>query len=140
MSETSTIDLGEDPGRTPRLITHKDVIGQFARYAVEQHPYGRPDGLFDLTDLLAEASKVWPDGVDSLRMWRVSGWREIEDWLRVTLKDYPVLTDWNTPRSGHTRQLVAVSRYWSTPAEHDFIDIDALLRNVAVAVWRHSGD
>lgn len=123
-----------------RLITHKEIIGWMAHCAIAQHPYGRPDGLFDVTDALAEASKAWPDGVPSLRMWRVDGWQTIEGWLRETLKDHPILTAWNTPRSGHTEQIVATSRFWQPRVEDDFIDIDALMRNVALLTWRHTDD
>lgn len=129
---------GDVPG--PRLITHQDVVGWMTHWAVRQHPYGRPDGMFDVTDRLSEASEGWPDGVPSLRMWRVSGYLEIEQWMREALKDHPVLTAWNTPRSGHTQQIVASSRYWTVKAEHDFIDIDALLRNVALSTWRRACD
>lgn len=132
---TALLDVGP-----PRLITHKDVIGWMAHWAVQQHPYGRPDGLFDITDAIAEASQSWPDGVSSLRMWRVAGWLEIERWLGEALKDHPVLTAWNTPHSGHTQQIVASSRYWGPKPEDDFIDIDALLRNVALSTWRRADD
>lgn len=127
--------LTEDDNQ-PRLITHQEVIGWMAHWAVRQHPYGRPDGLFDVTDALAEASESWPDGVPSLRMWRVSGWIEIERWMRAALKDHAVLAAWNAPRSGHTQQIVASSRYWGPKPDDDFIDIDALLRNVALSTWR----
>lgn len=129
----------EEEDTKPRLITHKDVIGQFAMWALRQHPYGRPDGLFDVTDAIEAAAKAWPDGIDSLKMWEVGSWQEIEDWLRQGLRDHPVLTAWNTPRSGHTQQIVSSSRFWAPKPEHDFIDIDALLRNVAMGVWREAG-
>lgn len=130
-----------DEDATPRLITHNDVVGWMAYYATVQHPYGRPEGLFDVTDAIEKASEPWSDGVSSLHMWRVSGWLEIERWLcDVALKDHPVLTAWNTPRSGHTQQIVATSRYWTVAQIDDFIDIDALLRNVALATWRRAND
>lgn len=124
----------------PRLITHKEVMGWMAHWALRQHPYDRPEGLFEVTDAIAEASKAWPDGVSTLRMWRVNEWLDIERWLREALKDHPVLAAWNTPRSGHTQQIVATSRYWGPKSEDDFIDIDALLRNVALSAWRGADD
>jgi hypothetical protein len=120
------------------LITHKEVIGQMALWAVRQHPYGRPDGLFEITDAIRKAAEAWPDGVPSLRMWRVGGWHEIEDWLRGALAEHPVLTAWNKPRSGHTVAVMFTSRYDRPKPENDFIDIDALLRNVALGVWREA--
>lgn len=123
----------------PRLITHQEVVGQLANWAIRQHPYGRPEGLFDLAEVISGASVMWPDGVSSLHMWKVTGSRQIEMWLRETLKDHPILTAWNTPRSGHTQQIVATSRYWGPKPEDDFIDIDALFMNVARSVWRAAG-
>lgn len=132
----ATITLTEDDTTRSRLITDNEVVGHFAMWAVRQHPYRRPDGLFDLCDLIMEKAKAWTDGVPTLRMWRVGGWPEIERWLKASLEGNPILVAWNTPRSGHTQQIVASSRYWGPKPEDDFIDIDALLRNVALGVWR----
>lgn len=134
-----SITLAAEDDTKTRLITDNQLIGWFAHWAVRQHPYHRPDGLFDLVDCISAAAQAWPDGVKSLPMWRVSGWLEIEAWLREALKDHPILTAWNTPRSGHTRN-VATSRYWTVKPEDDFIDIDALLRNVALSTWRRADD
>lgn len=133
--QTPPIEVRRIAEKETRLITHKQVIGQFAIWAIRQHPYGRPEGLFDLCDVLTEKSAAWPDGVASLHMWEVAGSREIELWLRDALNDHPVLSAWNTPRSGHAQQFVTVSRYGGPQPEHDFIDIDALLGNVARSVW-----
>ena len=122
------------------LITHKEVIGYMALWAIRQHPSGRPEGLFDVTDTITTAAQDWPEGVPSLRMFYVDCWQDIENWLEKTLKDHPVLAQWNTPRNGHTTQTLPLSLYFSPQAEHDFIDIDALLRNVALSVWRDAQD
>lgn len=132
------IELAVEDDTEPRLITDNQLIGWFAHWAVRQHPYHRPDGLFDITDRLQEVARAWPDGVSSLPMWRVPGWLALERWMREALKDHPVLDTWNIPRSGHTVQMLATSRYWTVKAEHDFIDIDALLRNVALSTWRRA--
>lgn len=134
-----TITLTEDD-LAPRLITHNEVIGEIAKWAVVQHPYARPHGLFELCEAVAEASKAWPDGVPSLRMWRIDRWLELEHWLRPIFAAHWAPKEWNKPRSGHTQQIVASSRYWGPKPADDFIDIDALLRNVAMGVWRAAKD
>lgn len=131
-----TITLTDEEHGPARLITDNELIGYFAMWAIRQHPYHRPEGLFDVCDRLREVAKDWPDGVPTLRMWRISGWLELERWMRAALKDHPVLVAWNTPRSRHTQAIVASSRYWGPKPEDDFIDIDALLRNVAFGMWR----
>ncbi|HXJ61874.1 MAG TPA: hypothetical protein VNU68_34985 [Verrucomicrobiae bacterium] len=134
MSDTITLAV-DDTGK-PRLITDSEVVGQIAMWAVRQHPYGQPNGLFELCEAVREAAKAWPDGVPSLRMWRVGGWLELERWLRPIFDAHWAPTEWNKPRSGHTVQIMFTSRYDTPKPEHDFIDIDALLRNVAMGVWR----
>lgn len=135
MAPPSTTDL-TPKDRTSRLITLPEVVGQIAMFAVRQHPYGRPHGLFELCDAVSEASKGWPDA--SLRMWRIDGWPQLERWLRPIFEAHWAPTEWNKPRSGHDRKILFISRYEPPKPEHDFIDIDALLRNVAIGVWRES--
>jgi hypothetical protein len=118
------------------LITHKEIVGYMAHWAIRQHPYGRPEGLFDVTDALTAAAQDWPVGPPSLKMWEVNGSGEILTWLKWALSEHPVLTQWNTPRSGHTQAWVFTSRYGGPKPDDDFIDIDALLGNVALSVWR----
>lgn len=121
---------------TKRLVTHKNIIGHLARWSIQQHPYGRPEGLFALAEKIVAAAQSWDVGPPSLKMHEFADWQEVERWLYATLEGDPILIAWNTPRSGHTQQIVASSRYWGGPrAEDDFIDIDALLRNVARSVW-----
>lgn len=136
---TKEVRITEASGNAPkRLITHKDVVGQLARWAVQQHPYGAPEGLFELGAKIAEVAQSWEIGPPSLKMREFAGWLEFERWLADVLLDHPILKAWNTPRSGHDAPFVAVSRYWSVKPEHDFIDIDALLRNVSRSVWATS--
>lgn len=134
------IELAVEDDTAPRLITDNQLVGWMAHWAVRQHPYHRPEGLFDIVDCLKEAAQAWPHGISKLPMWRVADWAALERWMRDVLKDHPVLTAWNTPRSGHTQQIVVSSRYGGPEPEHDFIDIDALLRNVALSTWRRADD
>lgn len=129
----------EKRGR-PRLVTHNNVIGCMARWAVAQHPYARPEGLFDLGDKVTAAAQSWDIGPPSCKMREFTDWREFEKWLISALADDPILKQWNTPRSGHTQQIVATSRYWGPKAEDDIIDIDAWVRNVARSVWATAGE
>ena len=120
------------------LITIKDIIGYMACWAVRQHPYGRPDKLFDVTDILSNSANNWDIGPPSLKMKYFDCWQAIEEWLYETLQDNPILTEWNTSRNKNT--LVFTSVYNTANKEDDFIDIDALIRNVALSVWRDNND
>jgi hypothetical protein len=123
-------------GYKMRLVTSHDILGHMARWAVQQHPYHEPVGLFEVCKFIEdEAGKHFKDGVPSLPMWWCEDMWALNRWLHEMLDDHPTLTRWNTPRSGHTQQIVGSSRYDGPAPEDDFIDIDALLRNVARCVW-----
>lgn len=121
-----------------RLVTHKAVIGELARWAIQQHPYGRPEGLFELGAKIAEAAQSWEIGQPSLKMREFESWQDFERWLDGILLGDPIMVAWNTPKSGHAQSIVASSRYWTPKPEYDFIDLDALIRNVARSVWATS--
>jgi len=121
------------------IITAKMIVGQFANYAVRQHPYGRPEGLFEIVGTLKAASEEWTEGLPDLRMKTFPSFWAIEDWLRQALQDpqsIATLQLWNTASSGSPDGFM--SRYNGPSPEDDFIDIDALLRNVARETWNEA--
>jgi len=120
-----------------RLVSKTDIIGNMAKFAVTQHPYNNPPRLELVTEVLkSHAQDTFKDGVEIHHMrWFDDSWA-ILTWLKEALKPVEdVMQLWNTPKSGHTAPYVFTSRYDSPKAEHDFIDIDALLGNVAREVW-----
>jgi len=123
-----------------RLVTASTLIGQLARFAVEQHPYHRPEGLFELVELLWRMTEqAWHDGDAELPMTWFDDAMELERWLHDALwsvqRANQILTAWNTPSSKHKAPVVFVSRYDTPRQEDDFIDLDALLRNVSRETW-----
>jgi len=119
-----------------RLITSKEIVGQIARHAVQQHPFNAPEGLFELVqDVLGKSRADFPDGVPELPMRWFKDSSEIEIWLRDGFTGHQTLEAWNTPKSRHGAQIVFSSRYGGPAPEDDFIDIDALWRNVSRATW-----
>lgn len=129
-----------DAGDTRRvLISAGTLCGYLARWAVEQHPYRRPDGLFEVIETVyAAAQAEWSDGLDSFPMRWFDGWQPAEQWLKATLHGNAILAAWNRPRSGHDAPFVITSRYDTIKPEHDFIDLSALLRNAALDAWREA--
>lgn len=118
-----------------RLITSKDILGQMARWAVQQHPFHEPLGLFEICKMIDEtAEKQFPDSVPGLPMRWFEDSHEIRRWLHDTLDNHPTLVAWNTPRSGHTHNI-GISRYDGPAPEDDFIDLDALMINVSREAW-----
>lgn len=56
--------------------------------------------------------------------------------LELAIKALPICAIWNRPRKGK-HMHVFVSRYSAPKPEYDFIDIDALARNVSRDLGRH---
>jgi hypothetical protein len=126
-------------GQPMRLISANDVFGHMAMWAVKQHPFHEPPDLFEVCKSIREAAvKDFPDGAPSLPMRWFEDARDLSHWLQTALAGHPTLLLWNTPRSGHNQQYVFSSRYGGPAPEHDFIDIDALLGNVARGVWKEA--
>lgn len=120
-----------------RLITTSDIIGQMARWAVVQHPYNAPPRLENVIAVLKKhAEDTFNDGSEIFKYRWFADYRTLLGWVCEASKPAEeILQLWNTPASGHTAAYVFTSRYDKPMPEHDFIDIDALLRNVAREVW-----
>jgi hypothetical protein len=124
-----------------RLIGSSDIMGQLALNAVKQHPYHAPEGLFDLVqEVLALCRRDFKDGIEGWETRWFESSNAVYRWLKDALgEDHTTLKAWNTPKSGHTGN-VFMSRYGGPAPHDDFIDIDALLQNVAMGAWRDSAE
>jgi len=113
--------------------TPKDIVGAFAMWACRQSPYGVPDGLENVCKYLYACLK-------RIVEWPTAGMREcslceINKWLYEILYDQGVaeFDAWNRCKVGDTPNFMVTSRYDGTPdPDRDFIDLDALLRNVCI--------
>ena len=113
------------------LITDKDLRGHLARWVCQQHPYRSVDGVDQVgAEIDAMAKTDGWEGNDELRLHEFDSWRDVEEWLRKAIWDHPQMKRWNTPKNGGDFQVQFVSRF-SHPPEQDFIDLDALVRNVS---------
>lgn len=128
----------------PHLITLSSILGQMSRWVVEQHPYNSAEGVDVINGklyLAATHDETWEEPTEGFIYKTFSSRRDIEDWMHFVLTNDKVLEDLNTPEICKADPSVSVKilfsdRYSSTPIEYDFVDIHALLRNVAVSVWK----
>lgn len=121
---------------TPRpYTTLKALAGYVAACAVSQSPYAVPAGLAEVLEAFQAAAT--PDFLDfhGVRM-RQFGPRELEDYLRRVLLPLPQVQAWNEPRSHHGHQVVFRSAFSRPAPDDDFIDLDALVRNIAALTLR----
>lgn len=116
---------------TNRWICADTIRRIFAGWAVCQHPFHQPPELFKAIEVLVEFCEPDRNG-----MVRVRSLPLFLERLEEAIKALPICDVWNRPRKGNAK-YVFVSRYFTVNPEYDFIDIDALARNVSRDIGRH---
>ena len=117
----------------PRWMFLHMVSGHIAMWAVRQSPYHWPDGLQDVLSAFSRAVRA-ADAVDQHDMLETTP-AGLERLMAQCLTPQPLVQAWNAPKIGnHT--LVFVDRYSQPAPDYDFIDLDALTRNVTMSVFR----
>lgn len=88
------------------------------------HGYSVPPGLAEVLDHVARrVQERWKSEVEQVTLC------ELEDFYRECIETSPTAKAWN---EWDGPDVLAVSRYSSTPNARSFIDLDALVRNAAV--------
>lgn len=117
------------------LTTLNTMCGHLAMWAVRQSPYGCPDNLEIVVRNFRELARPRAsDEAGDTTFFEFQSHPELEDLLREVLTQIPEFEAWNEPRSGHGAQFLHTSRYDNPKADDDFIDLDALFRNMVLSV------
>jgi hypothetical protein len=117
-------------------VTKSVLLGTFAKYAVQQSPYHRPDNLEIVLDKLNEAISPAFDKAD-LGVGKFSDHVSLEAFLSRFLAKIPEYVAWNDRKNGNDTAYQFTSRYdKGDDPDNDFIDLNALERNVAVEINR----
>ena len=124
-------------------VSISTVMGNMARWVAEQSPFNTTRGVDQVNQVLYEAAGEWEtvcEG-DRFRAHMFSSQRELEEWVRGALGDHPQLERWNTAYKGHfsdpnAEGFQTSSRFDGPAPAYDFIDLDALFRNVSREIWR----
>lgn len=139
-------------------ISLKAIQGHIAMWAFRQSPYATLDGVMDVIlilqykvkeDVRLSTSEPNDSGVWSSGIWHGSElegywcwfetYTDIIRFLESTLKGDAMLKRWNTPRAEQPWDDRFVVVGPTTPKQDaDFIDIDAMFRNVAQSVWNEA--
>lgn len=121
-------------------VTNNQVIGTVAMWAVRQSPY--PGGPHDLTMVLQRLERdIREDFSVGGMMKKFDDWRDVEKYLSPKLRSIPEYMGWNERRNGNNAAFKFVSRYDGPgDPDNDFIDLDALERNVAMSIEREEED
>jgi hypothetical protein len=126
-SSTKKIDL--------KWISKKMFTGTLSKWAVKQSPHSCPDNL---ERVVIKADGAWPITGDKFKDNEL-----INEWTREDFEDFvhkfvfstAETLSWNTPMSGRQGNAF-VSAFGPMQApEDDFVDLDALVRNVVSDCW-----
>jgi hypothetical protein len=109
-------------------------MGTIAKYAVQQSPYHRPDNLETVLDRLNAIISPTFDKAE-LGVAKFEDWQDVEKFITIALAQIPEYVAWNDRKNGNDSPFQFTSRYdTDTNPDDDFIDLDALQRNVAVEI------
>lgn len=112
------------------LFNH-EVAGMLAMWAIRQSPYDCPDNLETVVKRFTE---LWPDEVAGMKRWHSQ--EELHSKLKEVCEQIPEFLAWNERKNGNQSPFGFSSRYDKPSADDDFIDLDALWRNVSNGLWR----
>ena len=122
------------------VFSKRNILGEVANWAVRQSPYHRPDNLEVVLDKFNEIIK-------EVTQYPTMTYRQIKEMLQG-LKTIPEFMLWNERKNG--RQGMGISAaghhddgsvtFYNAKADDDFIDLDALIRNVANSIVREGAE
>jgi len=106
-------------------VMRSTVIGAFAQAAVRQSPYICP--VFIASGIRQfNAGLICDDCFET-------NCQELRDLVREIIEKCPIVQGWNKPKKGK-QTVVFVSRHEQPQPDYDFIDLNAMARNIAHSV------
>lgn len=102
------------------------VFGELANWAVRQSPYLIPDKL---PEALREFVVAFSETEDHFG----TSCKALLSSVRAAFEKCPAILAWNKPKKGNYPTLF-VSRHARPAPDDDFIDLDALARNIAHSI------
>lgn len=108
------------------LFSKKDILSLVARYGISQSPFYKPNKLEIVIDKLNNLLEPFFRKAESghLQMDRIT----LSKFIDTQTKLIPEFRKWNKPKKAGWNGFT--SRYDSPKPEYDYIDLDALTRNV----------
>jgi predicted oxidoreductase len=117
--------------KSTRVVMKSVVVGHFAMWAVRQSPYLLPDNL---DKGIEEFDKYLIYTINTCNEYLIEAtYTELKDNIKRAITKSDIISSWNVAKKGSGP--VFVSRYSKPKSDYDFIDLDALARNIAQSVW-----
>jgi hypothetical protein len=114
-----------------RTVLKSVVVAHFAMWAVRQSPYLLPEELdkgIEEFDLQLHSNII--AGIVTLIE---STYSDLRGNIENAIRNSKIISSWNVPKKGSGR--VFVTAYSHPKPDYDFIDLDALARNITDSVW-----
>ena len=119
------------------LVSKRYILSEVAKWAVAQSPYHRPDNLEIVLDKLNNNLGEWNDELG----YKKFTYEDLKWFLGKELKAIPEFLLWNERKNGNKAQYKLVGRFSNeNNPDDDFIDLDALIRNVANSIVREGSE
>jgi len=116
------------------LVSKRYILSEVAKWAIAQSPYHRPDNLEVVLDKLNEGFGKWSNDTMGYEEFT---YKRLMDFLGRNLKAIPEFLLWNERKNGNQSEYKFTDRYSKDDnPDDDFIDLDALIRNVANSIIR----
>lgn len=132
-----------DPIEREVIVLKKSFLGLFARFAVQQSPYPCPDGLSEVLATIAERFNSPAENgpkhdrsMGTLMYFLPRKRAHVQGFIRNLMADIPQIEAWNSPKVGNATIgiVTAYDREDDRVPDADFIDLEALVQNVAHAL------
>ena len=107
----------------------KEIKGMLAYWGIQQSPYGMPENLDVACREISECFETKADAIGFFE----TNCRELRDMIRTSIDRCPTILSWNIPKKGD-HHIAFSSRYFRPHPDYDFIDLDALARNMSHSI------
>lgn len=127
LEETKTIVYPCWRDDSPKYFSLSEILGNFAMWTIRQSPYVCPENL----DSAIEALSLKLKGVIEFDKFGYAelSCRDIRTKLETIFEEIPWIMDWNEKKVDGDNTFSESHPDWNP--DYDFIDLDALARNVS---------
>ena len=121
------------------IITQRTVMGALANWAVQQSPYPYPENLEVVLRKFHELIKDDINETFAKYIKEFENWKECHDYIAEKLMTIPEFLAWNERKNGNKSPYGFSGAghhddgsvtFFQAKADNDFIDLDALTRNI----------
>lgn len=119
------------------IISLNEVLGAIANWAVRQSPYICPDNLKEALELFHNQwLEKFPPEVPTFSYAWFTDYPDLYNAIKQLCDTNPFILEWNNRKNGNTAPYKFTSRYeYNNDPDDDFIDLDALVRNITNQLW-----